>query len=74
MKKLISFLVALLYSVNLVAQEASNSSVEMADSFRADGKIYVVVAVVLIILAGMFIYLIRLDGKVSKIEKEVENQ
>ena len=74
MKKIVSFLVALLFSMNLMAQEASNSSVEMADSFRSDGKIYVVVAVVLIILAGMFIYLIRLDGKVSKIEKEVENQ
>jgi CcmD family protein len=45
------------------------SSVEMADAFRADGKIYVVVGVVLIILLGLFAYLFYIDKKLSKIEK-----
>ena len=35
-----------------------------------DGKIYVVVAVVLTILLGLIAYLIRLDRKISKLEKE----
>jgi CcmD family protein len=72
MKKIISLLVLLLgISLNLFAQESVNQSVEMADRFRADGKIYVVVAVVLVILIGMFVYLVRLDGKISKVEKEL---
>ena len=72
MKKNISLLVLLLgISLNLFAQESVNQSVEMADRFRADGKIYVVVAVILVILIGMFVYLVRLDGKISKVEKEL---
>ncbi|MCF8214294.1 MAG: CcmD family protein, partial [Chitinophagaceae bacterium] len=37
---------------------------------RSNGKIYVVVAVVLTILLGLVAYLIHLDRKISKLEKE----
>jgi len=43
---------------------------EMADIMRADGKIYVVVVVLATIFAGIFAYLILLDRKISKIEKD----
>lgn len=43
--------------------------VGMADAFRADGKIYVVVAVILIVLIGLFVYLIKIDKKIKKLEK-----
>lgn len=52
------------------ASDYTNSSVEMADAFRADGKIYVVVAVILVLLAGVFAYLIVLDRKLSRLEKQ----
>jgi hypothetical protein len=42
---------------------------EMADAMRSNGKIYVVVGVLIIILAGLFIYLINLDRKMSRMEK-----
>ena len=45
---------------------------EMADRFRADGKIYVVIAVVLIILIGLFVYVTSLDRKIKKLEKEIK--
>ena len=48
------------------------NSVEMADAFRENGKIYVVVAVVVIIFAGLFVYLISLDKKVSRLEKKLK--
>ncbi len=51
---------------NLLAQ------IPMADTFRADGKIYVVLAVILIILAGLFVYLFRLDKKIRKLEEEIK--
>jgi hypothetical protein len=37
---------------------------------RSNGKIYVVIAVILTIFAGIIIYLIRLDRKMTKLEKE----
>ena len=40
-----------------------NIQVEMADAFRSDGKIYVVVLVALIILVGIFFYLFRVNPK-----------
>ena len=64
MKKLISILafIFLMFFVN--AQD-----VKMADVMKENGKIYVVIAVMLTILAGLVLYLIRLDRKISKLEK-----
>ena len=42
---------------------------EMADQFRAEGKIYVVVAVMLVLLLGIIIYLFRIERKIKKLEK-----
>ena len=40
----------------------------------ANGKIFVVVAVLALILAGIFIYLFTIDKKITKLEKEVEEK
>lgn len=40
------------------------------DVMRSNGKIYVVVAVVVTIVIGLFIYLLNLDRKISKMEKK----
>lgn len=39
---------------------------------EANGKIYVVVAVLAVILTGIFVYLFFLDRKVRKLEKQAE--
>jgi CcmD family protein len=74
MIKVRNFLVlaALLCFNNLFAQSAPQAPVEMADGLRSSGKIYVVVAVLLIILTGLLIYVITIDRKVSRIEKNIE--
>ncbi len=64
MKRLIAVFYLLLFTLFVNAQE-----VEMADTMKANGKIYVVIAVILTILAGLVLYLIRLDRKISKLEK-----
>lgn len=46
------------------------NKVDMADTMRSNGRIYVVVAVVVLILIGLILYLVRLDRKISKMEKE----
>jgi hypothetical protein len=58
---------ALLLSLLSMAQ---GKPVEMADTMRSNGRIYVVVAVVLTILTGLILYVIRLDRKISRLEKD----
>ena len=41
-----------------------------ATGLRAEGKIYVVLVVSVTILIGLFIYLIRLDRKLTNIERQ----
>lgn len=48
--------------------------VEMADTLRAEGKIYVVVGIILIIFAGLIIYLVSIDRKVSRLEKRLPDK
>jgi hypothetical protein len=62
----------LMISATVFAQAGmdEDEKVQMAEGMRASGKIYVVVAVLLVILAGLFIYLIQLDKKLKKLEKE----
>lgn len=67
LKHLISTFLLLLANIMVFAQ---TQNVEMADTFRSEGKIYVVLAVILTIFAGIIIYLIRLDKKISLLEKE----
>ena len=50
----------------------AQQKVEMADTMRSNGKIYVVVAVCVTILIGLFIYLFFLDKKISRFEKNNE--
>lgn len=49
---------------------AQDNGVEMADSLRSNGKIYVVVICIVIILVGLLGYLFSIDKRLKKIEKE----
>lgn len=48
-------------------------SVEMADAFRTDGKIWVVVAVLGVTLIGLFGYLFYTERRISRLEKELNS-
>jgi hypothetical protein len=54
----------------MVEANAANTEVEMADQLRRDGKIYIVVGCLLVVLAGMVFYLISIDRKVAQLEKQ----
>lgn len=66
------FLYCLLYHATVVAQMnmATNEKPAMAVGMRSNGKIYVVVAVVVTILLGVIAYLASLDRKISRLEKD----
>jgi CcmD family protein len=72
-KKLLFLMSAILISVIAFSQNPPDKTVGMADEMRSNGRIYVVVAVMLTILTGLIIYLVRLDRKISKWEK-LENK
>lgn len=65
LKKALALIIFLFNILFLSAQE-----VEMADGMRSSGKIYVVVAVLAIILAGLFFFLINIDRKITRLEKD----
>lgn len=67
MKKLISSLLGLILMALSLSANAQ-SDVPMADGLRSEGKIYVVVAIILIVLTGLFVYLFLMDRKVKKLE------
>jgi CcmD family protein len=51
---------------------ASQPPVEMATGLYQSGKIYVVVIVLSVIMAGILAYLIMIDRKLTKLEKEIK--
>lgn len=61
---------ALLFSS--LAATAQMPEVEMADSFRSEGKIYVVVVIAGIVFAGIVVYLTMIDRKIRKLEKKID--
>lgn len=63
-------ILSLLLLLPLASLAQGSKSVEMADSFREDGKIYVVVAGLVIILTGVVIFLIRVDRKLTRLERD----
>ncbi len=65
MNKRINFLLSFL----LLTAVAQAQDVEMAETMRSNGKIYVVVSIILVILLGLVAYLVSIDRKVSNLEK-----
>lgn len=69
MIKRILFVFSLL--ISFVTNAQTSPSIDMADAFYAEGKIYVVITVLSIVLIGLLAYLVYIDRKVKSIEKEV---
>lgn len=65
-----SLLRFLLLTAAMVPFQTFAQQPEMADTMRSEGKIYVLVAIILVILAGVTFYLLRLDRKISRLESE----
>lgn len=70
MKAAALLLVCVFMQQSLCAQPSGSPPASFMES---NGKIYVVVAVVVTIVLGLLIYLITLDRKVSRLEKQSRN-
>ena len=62
MKRYTSFFLLML--ISFFSQAQTNEGL-----MQRDGKLFVVIAVVLVILSGLFFYVWQLDKKISKIEE-----
>ncbi len=74
MKKFKLPLLILLTFVSLNSFCQGNDNVEMADLLRKDGKIYTVVIALVVILTGMILFLLRVDRKLFRLEKQFEKR
>ena len=70
--RFVSLLFFILLSASVFAQDAAQP--EMADVLRSSGKIYTVVTVLGIVLAGLFVYLFLTERKLAKVEKQLNNR
>jgi len=70
MKKITILFVLLAISIITNAQDEIKK-VEPGNLMRSNGRIYVVVAVMVTILIGLVLYIVRLDRKIGKLEKDI---
>jgi CcmD family protein len=71
MKNIVNYFLLLLL---LCGFTATAQEVEMADEMRAEGKIYVVISIIMIVLIGLVVYLFTMDRKLSKMEKMIQEK
>lgn len=67
-----TFLLAMVLGFQTVS--AQTQQPEMADVMRSNGKIYVIVGIILIVLVGLITYLFMLDRKITKLENKLDNK
>lgn len=67
MKKIFTTFLMWMLTLQLFAQNGSSS---LSDSVYASGKIYVVVACVLLILLGLLLFLFSIEKRLKKIERK----
>jgi membrane protein DedA with SNARE-associated domain len=64
----------LLSTIIMLSGFLASAQIQMADDFRGEGKIYVVLAIILVILAGFFFLLFKLDRRSKRLEKEINQK
>lgn len=67
MKKILFAFLLSMISMQLFAQDGTST---ISDSLYASGKIYVVVACIVVILAGLLLFLFSLERRLKKLEKK----
>jgi CcmD family protein len=69
MNKIKRIIYTVMLAMLTAVANAQTTDADTAGIMRSNGKIYVVVAIVITILLGLFFYVFSLDRKISKLEK-----
>jgi hypothetical protein len=59
--------------IEITSNDYQNTGVEMADVMRSEGKIYVLVGIIGIVLGGILVYVVNTDRKITKLERQFKN-
>ena len=70
MIKRLTIFFLMLMSIVTQAQEATPS---MGDTFRSEGKIYVVIAVMAIVFLSVIVYLLMMERRLKKLEDQIKD-
>ncbi len=68
MRNSVYYLLLLLAGIISGTQTFAQSNPVTETAMRSNGKIYVVLAICITILVGLFIYIVSIDRKIAKIE------
>ncbi len=74
MKKMFKYILSTILFLSSFASFAQNNTVEMADGFYKEGKIYVVITILAIVLVGVAIYLFTIERKLKKLEDSIKEK
>lgn len=69
---MVKHFLTLLFFISSLALPAQEPA--MADSFRQDGKIYVVIGVMSIVFLAIVVYMIVIERRVKKLEEELKEK
>ncbi|WP_114749568.1 CcmD family protein [Pleomorphovibrio marinus] len=58
----------------ITSEDYQNTQVEMADKMRSEGKIYVLVGIIGIVLGGILVYVVYTDRKITALEEQFKDQ
>ena len=72
MKSSVKYLFSILLTFVTILTHAQDA--QMADGLRAEGKIYVVVLIIMIVLFGLIAYLFLMDRKLNRIERQINDK
>ncbi|HRO07591.1 MAG TPA: CcmD family protein [Saprospiraceae bacterium] len=62
------------FLLNIILLSQVHAQGDSLDFLRSTGKIYTVVAVIVIIFIGIVMYLYRIDNKLTKLENQFKNE
>lgn len=72
MKKHTLFFISM--SLMLMSSNTLHAESPAIDFLRSTGKIYSVIAVIVVILLGIAFFLYRMDNKLTKLENKINNE
>lgn len=66
--------ISLLFWLSSICLSAQSAEPQMADSMRAEGKIWIVICVIAIIFISLAAFMLYIERKVKKIEDQLNNK
>jgi hypothetical protein len=68
------YILSIFLLLSSFASFAQSNEVQMADGFYKEGKIYVVITILAIVLVGVAIYLFSIERKLKKLEDSIKDK